>query len=151
MVSFLKKLKGEGLQEKGNENSDEEILSSIGRLDVDVYQTSSSVVIYAPIYGADIADVDVAIEGDNDVITISGTRKRPEEHAFGKKGAPDGRYYAEEIVWGDFYRQIILPEEVDTDKAEAKLKNGILILILPLLSVSGSKTKMKIMGLDESV
>jgi HSP20 family protein len=118
---------------------------------VDVYQTASAVLIYAPIYGADIADVDVSIEGDNDVVTISGTRRRPEGHAFNNKPTPDGRYYAEEIVWGDFYRQIILPEEIDTEKAEAKLKNGILILVLPLLSSTGAKTKMKIMELDESV
>ena len=152
MVSFLKKLKGEGLGDKEDLHGDDEgALSSVGRLDVDVYQTSSAVVIYAPIFGADISDVDVSIEGDNDVVTISGTRKRPEEHAFNGKQTPHGRYYAEEAVWGDFYRQIILPEEIDTDKAEAKLKNGILILVLPLLSVSESKTKMKILELDESV
>ena len=153
MVSFLKKLKGEGIGEEGNAEGEdgEAVLSAVGRLDVDVYQTASAVLIYAPIYGADIADVDVSIEGDNDVVTISGTRKRPEEHAFNNKPTPDGQYYAEEIVWGDFYRQIILPEEIDTEKAEARLKNGILILILPLLSSSTSKTKMKIMELDESV
>lgn len=152
MVSFLKKLKGEGLGDKEEiQGGDEEVLSSVGRLDVDVYQTSSAVIIYAPIFGADISDVDVSIEGDNDVVTISGTRKRPESHAFNGKPTPEGKYYAEEAVWGDFYRQIILPEEIDTDKAEAKLKNGILILILPLLSVSESKTKMKILELDESV
>ena len=153
MVSFLKKLKGEGIGEEKGALGDEseEILSAVGRLDVDVYQTSSAVVIYAPIYGADISDVDVSIEGDNDVVTISGTRKRPEAHAFNNKPTPDGRYYAEEIVWGDFYRQIILPEEIDTEKAEAKLKNGILILVLPLLSSTASKTKMTIMELDESV
>ena len=153
MVSFLKKLKGQGIGEKENvtQQDENELLSAVGRLDVDVYQTGSSIVIYAPIFGADISDVDVSIEGDNDVVTISGTRKRPEEHAFNGKETPNGKYYAEEIIWGDFYRQIILPEEIDTEKAEAKLKNGILILVLPLLSSSGGKTKMAIMELDESV
>ena len=69
MVSFLKKLKGEGLGEKEDrQDGGDEALSSVGRLYVDVYQTNSSVVIYAPIFGADISDVDVSIEGDNDVI-----------------------------------------------------------------------------------
>ena len=153
MVSFLKKLKGAGVAEEESLQSEdaESVLSTVGKLDVDVYQTQSAVLIFAPIYGADISDVDVSIEGDNDVVTIAGTRKRPEDHAFNNKPTPEGRYYAEEIVWGDFYRQIILPEEIDTEKAEAKLKNGILILILPLLSSSGAKTKMKIMELDENV
>lgn len=153
MVSFLKKLKGQGIGDKASVQDEDvgEVLSSVGRLDVDVYQTSSAVIIYAPIFGADITDVDVAIEGDNDVVTISGARKRPEGHAFNDKPTPDGRYYAEEVVWSDFYRQIILPEEIDTEKAEAKLKNGILILVLPLLSSTSSKTKMTIMELDENV
>ena len=153
MVSFLKKLKGAGVAEEESLQSEdaESVLSTVGKLDVDVYQTQSAVLIFAPIYGADISDVDVSIEGDNDVVTIAGTRKRPEDHAFNNKPTPEGRYYAEEIVWGDFYRQIILPEEIDTEKAEAKLKNGILILILPLLSSTGAKTKMKIMELDENV
>lgn len=152
MVSFLKKLKGEGVTEKENASAEgEESLAAVGRLDVDVYQTGSSVVIYAPIFGADVSDVDVAIEGDNDVVTISGTRKRPESHAFNGKSTPEGRYYAEEIMWTDFYRQIILPEEVDIEKSEAKLKNGILILILPLMSAFENKTKMKIEELDENV
>jgi HSP20 family protein len=152
MVSFLKKLKGEGVSENEEANGGgEDTAGSVGRLDVDVYQTGGSVVIYAPIFGADVSDVDVAIEGDNDVVTISGTRKRPESHAFNGKSTPDGKYYAEEIMWTDFYRQIILPDEVDIEKSEAKLKNGILILILPLLSAFENKTKMKIQELDESV
>ena len=151
MVSFLRKLKGEGLTSKGDEPESEGALSSVGRLDLDVYQTETAIIIYAPIYGADIDDVDVAIEGDNDVVTISGSRKRPEKHTFNGKPVPDGKYYAEEIVWGDFYRQIILPEEVDTERAEAKLKNGILILILPLMSGMHVKTDVKILKLDEDV
>jgi HSP20 family molecular chaperone IbpA len=40
------------------------------------------------------------------------------------------------VCGGIFYRRIILPESVDIDKAEAKIKNGVLILILPLLKSS---------------
>jgi HSP20 family molecular chaperone IbpA len=54
---------------------------------------------------------------------------------------------AEECVWGDFYRRIILPESVNIEKAEAKIKNGVLILSLPLLKPSEKeKVKLKVMG-----
>ena len=45
-----------------------------------------------------------------------------------------GEYFSHECNWGNFYRRIILPESVDINKAEAKnQKNGVLIVILPLL------------------
>jgi len=46
-------------------------------------------------------------------------------------------------VWGDFYRRIILPESVNIDQAEAKIKNGVLILMLPLLK-PGEKEKVQL-------
>ena len=54
---------------------------------------------------------------------------------------------AEECVWGDFYRRIILPESDNIDKAEAKIQNGVLILSLPLLKASEKeKVKLNVMG-----
>lgn len=44
---------------------------------------------------------------------------------------------------GDFYRRIILPESVEIEKAEAKIKNGVLILVLPLLK-SSEKEKVRL-------
>ncbi|MCK5357729.1 MAG: Hsp20 family protein, partial [Elusimicrobiales bacterium] len=43
--------------------------------------------------------------------------------------------------WGPFYRQIILPQEVNVTEVEAKFKKGILILRLPLLrlQINGKK------------
>ena len=82
--------------------------------------------------GADMNDVHVSIEGDADIVLIEGKRIRPDYIVFPKK-VMKGSYVAEECVWGDFYRRIILPESVNIDKAEAKIKNGVLILILPLL------------------
>jgi HSP20 family protein len=38
----------------------------------------------------------------------------------------------DECSWGAFYRQIILPAEVDAEKTEAKMRDGVLMLLLPL-------------------
>lgn len=133
-MSFLQRLKGRGV--RSNEkllSSDEEIaLSKVVQLDVDVYQTERMIVVYAQAAGADMTDISVSIEGDADIVLIEGKRLRPEFLAFPKK-KPDGAFFTEECVWGDFYRRIILPESVDIDAADAKIKNGVLVLSLPLL------------------
>ena len=87
-------------------------------------------------------DVHVSIEGDADIVLIEGKRIRPEYIVFPKKKVR-GAFVAEECVWGDFYRRIILPESVNIDRAEARIKNGVLILILPLLK-PGEKEKVQL-------
>lgn len=145
-MSFLQRLKGRGV--RSNEkllSSDEEIaLSKVVQLDVDVYQTERMIVVYAQAAGADMNDITVSIEGDADIVLIEGKRLRPEFLAFPKK-KPDGAFFTEECVWGDFYRRIILPESVDIDAADAKIKNGVLVLSLPLLRAEDKeKVQLKI-------
>lgn len=133
-MSFLQRLKGRGVRADQTLQSDEEetVADSVAQLDVDVYQTEQTIVVYAQSAGADMNDVHVSIEGDADIVLIEGRRTRPEFMVF-PKGKPNGAYFAEECVWGEFYRRIILPESVAIDEAEAKIKNGVLILVLPLL------------------
>ncbi len=145
-MSFLQRLKGRGVR-SGERllSSDEEMaLDKIAQLDVDVYQTDNMIVVYAQAAGADMSDIHVSIEGDADIVLIEGQRLRPENLAFPKK-KPDGAFFTEECIWGDFYRRIILPESVDIEKADAKIRNGVLVLILPLLKAEEKeKVKLKI-------
>lgn len=133
-MSFLQRLKGRGVRaEQRLQSSEEETaLDKIVQLDVDVFQTTDLIVVYAQSAGAELSDIHVSIEGDADVVLIEGKRLRPEHLAFPKK-KPEGAFFTEECVWGDFYRRIILPESVDISHAEAKVKNGVLVLVLPLL------------------
>jgi len=135
-MSFLQRLKEKGVMSSQSvlltdKESDNE---KIAQLDVDVVQNGNSVVIYAQAAGADMHDVHIAIEGEDNIVIIEGQRKRP-LHLAGQQSVEDYVFLAEECVWGKFYRRIILPESVDIKKAEAKIKNGILILVLPLHSV----------------
>lgn len=102
------------------------------QLKVDIFQTPSAVIIYSQIAGATIHDFGVTIEGDGDVVTIKGKRTRPTGEHFQNLNADTAEHVLEECSWGDFYRQIILPAEVDAAKAEANMKDGILMLHLPL-------------------
>jgi HSP20 family protein len=133
-MSFLQRLKGRGVKsgETLQSTAEETAVDKVAQLDVDVFQSDRMIVVYAQSAGADMNDVHVSIEGDADIILIEGRRVRPEYLVFPKKKA-QGAFVAEECIWGDFYRRIILPESVDIEKAEAKIKNGVLILMLPLL------------------
>jgi len=145
-MSFLQRLKGRGVRsgEKLLSSDEEMALDKIAQLDVDVYQTENMITIYAQAAGADMSDIHISIEGDADIVLIEGQRLRPENLAFPKK-KPDGAFFTEECVWGDFYRRIILPESVDIEKADAKIKNGVLVLILPLLKAEEKeKVNLKI-------
>lgn len=148
-MSFLQRLKGRGV--KSGEASllsdaEETAVDKVAQLNVDVYQTERVIVVYAQSAGADMNDVHVSIEGDADIVLIEGKRIRPEYIVFPKKKVK-GTFAAEECVWGDFYRRIILPESVNIDKAEAKIKNGVLILILPLLKPNEKeKVQLRVTG-----
>lgn len=143
-MSFLQRLKGRGVRSGEGLLSDAEetAVDKVAQLHVDVFQSEFQIVIYAQSAGADMNDVHVSIEGDADIVLIEGRRIRPEYIVFPKKKVR-GAFVAEECVWGDFYRRIILPESVNIDKAEAKIKNGVLILILPLLK-PGEKEKVQL-------
>jgi HSP20 family molecular chaperone IbpA len=148
-MSFLQRLKGRGV--RGGDagllsDAEETAADKIAQLHVDVYQTEQMIVIYAQSAGADMNDVHVSIEGDADIVLIEGKRIRPEYLVFPKKKVR-GAFVAEECVWGEFYRRIILPESVNIEKAEAKIKNGVLILSLPLLKPNEKeKVRLKVLG-----
>jgi HSP20 family molecular chaperone IbpA len=110
------------------------------QLDVDIYHTTSKIVIYAPIPGVKIDKLDIFVESENDVITISGKKEIPK---FVREDDEEKEYLCQENRWGDFYRQIILPEEINVTKIESIVESGVLILKLPLLRIQ-SKGKKRI-------
>lgn len=167
MSSFLQKLKGKGIVVDDEKSGDHgasaptksEIPAGVTQLPVDVYQDDCEIVIFAQIPGAEVKDLDVSIEGDNDVITVQGTSHRPLElagireeggEAIIKQGRVAGHedFTLEECVWGKFFRQIILPQEVDASAAQAKVKDGVLVLHLPLKGHISNRIRMQVQKLD---
>lgn len=171
MSSFLQKLKGKGVntaevkQDAGAQPTQaatkSDIPAGVTQLPVDVYQNDTEIVIFAQVPGVEIKDLDVSIEGDNDVITISGASHRPhdlvtlKEQSLDGKGIPSGAdaetaFTLEESVWGKFFRQIILPQEVDAPQAQAKIKDGVLVLHLPLKGHISNKIRMQVTRFDNN-
>lgn len=105
-----------------------------GQLALDVYQTDSDIIVKSTIGGVEIEDLDISVT--NDMLTIRGYRRRNEE-------IPPENYFYQECYWGPFSRSIILPSDVDSDKAEASLKNGLLTIKLPKIEKQKTR-KIKI-------
>jgi len=150
-MSFLDKLKVKVEQippanTGGGEVRTENAKKNTGfmQLDVDIIQTPSEIIVFAPIPGIDMKDIDISIENENDVVTIQGRRDIP----IGDEVAGnDMRYLRQECQWGSFYRQIILPQEVNVAEVRAKFKKGILVLHLPVLRLQvGGKKKIEIVN-----
>jgi HSP20 family protein len=174
MSSFLQKLKGKGVAvEETASGPAAAPVSSAGKtaipqgvtqLPVDVYQNDAEIVVFAQVPGVEIKDLDVSIEGDNDVITIQGAARRPHDLVTLKQTGGDGQsvpighgahdehesFTLEECVWGKFFRQIILPQEVDATAAQAKIKDGVLVLHLPLKGHAVNRIKMQVQKFDSA-
>lgn len=107
-----------------------------GELAVDLYENKNELVLQAVIGGVEIKDLDISIT--NDMITIRGKRNKENKDKIEK-------VYYNECFWGPFSRSLILPQEINADKAKATIKNGLLTIHLPKLI----KTKRKILKIEE--
>lgn len=93
-----------------------------GQLAVDIFQNESELIIQSAIAGIRPENLEISME--KDVISIKGTREKPID-------AKEADYFTKECYWGPFSREIITPVEVDPDRAEASMKNGILAIRIP--------------------
>ena len=112
----------------------------IGELAIDAYQTDSHFCVRAPIAGVNSEDINISVE--NGILTIKGERKEAD-------GPEEKKYYFQECYWGPFIRQIILPEGLDTEKIEASLQKGILIVEIPKLEEQDSPKKISVEPIEE--
>lgn len=168
MSSFLQKLKGKGVGVSDEHEvspaalpQKSDVPEGVTQLPVDVRQSESEIIIFAQVPGTEIKDLDVSIEGDNDVITIQGSSVRPDDlvgtppaegEVVMKLGRVAGHadFTLEECAWGKFFRQIILPQEVDATAAQAKVKDGVLVLHLPLKGHVSNKMRMHVERVDSA-
>jgi len=87
----------------------------------DIYEREDALVVVADMPGVDEKSVDIHVE--RKVLTITG--RVPADEFEGHRLA-----YAEYEA-GDFERSFNLSDEVDIDKIEATVKQGVLRLVLP--------------------
>ena len=90
-------------------------------LSADVQSNDDGYEVKALVPGLEAEDVNIEIL--NNTVTIRGEFKVEE--------LKDGKYLMSELPAGKFSRTITLPTALDTAKAEANIKNGVLKLHIP--------------------
>ncbi|HEX8948654.1 MAG TPA: Hsp20/alpha crystallin family protein [Dissulfurispiraceae bacterium] len=88
---------------------------------VDIIEQDNAIVVIADMPGVDEKSVDITLE--RNILTIYGRVEPlvPEEHRL---------VYSEYGV-GDYQRSFTLSDEIDRERIEATVKNGVLKLVLP--------------------
>ena len=99
---------------------------------VDVIDKKNKIVVRAELPGIDKDDVGITI-ADN-AVTLMGETKHDKTEG-GKEN-----YFRSEISHSSFMRRVSLPDEVESEGAKAKCKNGVLELTLPKAKKSRRKT-----------
>jgi HSP20 family molecular chaperone IbpA len=88
---------------------------------VDIIERKDDIIVIADMPGVDEKSVDITIE--KNVLTISGADEAviPENRTM----------YVNEYGIGDYQRVFTLTDEVDKEKIQASVKNGVLKIVLP--------------------
>ena len=87
----------------------------------DIYETDNEIVVVADVPGCDDKSIDITLE--KNILRIDGyvDFKAPEGYAL---------YYSEYGI-GDYQRTFSLSDEIDREHIEARVKDGVLMLVLP--------------------
>jgi len=104
---------------------------------VDVKENEKEFIIKAELPGVDEKDIEVTVT--NDSITIKGEKKEEKEDK-------DKNYYYMERSYGSFSRVIPFEAEIESGRAEAHFKNGILDIKIPKnqsTKAKGTKVSIK--------
>jgi HSP20 family protein len=88
----------------------------------DVKETADAYQFTADMPGIRKEDLDIQLAGNR--LTVSGKREA-------EISQEEGRIYTQERSYGTFSRSFTLPEEVESAKVAAELRDGVLHLIIP--------------------
>jgi HSP20 family protein len=87
----------------------------------DIYETEDNIVVVADMPGVDQKSIDISLE--KYILTINGYVEPPEIEGYSLAWA--------EYDIGDYQRSFRISNEIDRDKIEATIKDGVLRLFLP--------------------
>jgi len=88
----------------------------------EVRETDDAYIFRADLPGVKDDDLDITLAQNR--LTVSGKREMEQRNE-------QDRYYAVERAYGSFTRTFTLPTDIDADRVEADLKDGVLNLKIP--------------------
>lgn len=119
--------------ESNNEILEEE--SDSGQIALDILETPETIIIYAPIAGIELEDIDLTL--NKSILTIKWERVAPKLY-----NDEDNILRNSECYWGRFVRNIILPENLDFEMIKATMENNLLKITFPKIYVSKQNIKI---------
>ncbi len=100
---------------------------------VDIFENNENYVLFAEIPGSAENDVEITLEKNVLMIYATVNEEIPEGY----------RLFYSEYGLGDYKRSFELNSEIDQEKIEASVKNGVLKLILPKVQPTVKKITIK--------
>ena len=101
-----------------------------------VSETEDEICVTAELPGLTEEDVEVSIAGDQ--ITIQGDKKSEKDERKEEEGR---EFHRVERISGAFHRSMRLPFEIDADKVEATVKDGVLTVTVAKPAEITTKTQ----------
>lgn len=92
--------------------------------DMDVHEADGKITLTMELPGVAEKDVDISV--DDNLLTISGEKRSETE-----SGTKNTNSYRSERSFGSFSRSMSLPFRIDPDKVEARFDNGLLKITVP--------------------
>ena len=102
---------------------------------VEVTENNGQLQVHADLPG--LKPDDVKVEVTNDALVIQGERKQEHEETR-------GGVYRSERRYGQFYREIPLPEGAKPEEAKASFNNGVLEVTLPVPESASNRRQIPI-------
>ena len=84
---------------------------------INLWQSEDSATITAELPGVEAGDIDISVK--DDLLAFSGERRSEEVD-------DKARWHRRERAWGKFSRAVRVPFNVDPDRTEARMNNGVL-------------------------
>lgn len=104
---------------------------------IDVNERDGQLQVHAELPG--LKPEDVKVEVTNDALIIQGERRY--EHEEGQ-----GQSYRSERRYGQFYREIPLPEGANAEQARAQFRDGVLEINIPVPQQANQRRQIPISG-----
>lgn len=113
---------------------------------INVIESDKDYKVEVAAQGMTKEDFKIHINEDNDLVISM--EKKTESTEGDKEGKKESRYLRREFSYSKFQQTLILPDDVDKDKIDAKVNDGVLTIELPKRTRKTKKKQLRLSKLN---